>query len=206
MPRSPSRTGRSGSRRASGRVRVRTARGSSEVRVARRLVEEYVRSLPIDLRFQRIDQELGTFPASYVPPRGRLIVARVGGRPAGCVGVRPLSVSTCEMKRLYVRPRFRGAGLGRALAVASLRAARSAGYRRMRLDTLGSMTQAMALYRSLGFREIGPYRYNPEPTARYFELELRRPGPPARSRAGRAGSSARDSHAGRPRPRAEPIL
>jgi GNAT superfamily N-acetyltransferase len=178
MRRSPSPTGRSGSRRPSRRIEVRPAAGRRELGLARRLIEEYVRSLEIDLRFQGIDHELGSFPGSYAPPRGRLLVARVGGRPAGCVAVRAFSARTCEMKRLYVRPRFRGVGVGRRLAVASLRAARSAGYRRMRLDTLGSMAAAMTLYRSLGFREIGPYRYNPEPGARYFELELTGAGPP----------------------------
>jgi putative acetyltransferase len=179
MPRSRSPTGPSGSAGRSPRLRVRLARGAEDLRAARRLVGEYVRGLGLDLGFQGIDRELEAFPAAYAPPRGRLLLARVDGRPAGCVGVRPFEGSICEMKRLYVRRGYRRLGLGRRLAIASVRAARRVGYRRMRLDTLGSMTAAIGLYRTLGFREIRPYRFNPEPGARYFELDLTA-SPPAR--------------------------
>ena len=195
MPRSPSRTGRSGSPGRSPRVRVRLARRADDLREARRLVGEYVRSLGLDLGFQGIDRELEAFPASYAPPRGRLWLARVDGRAAGCVGVRRFEGSICEMKRLYVRRAFRGFRVGRRLAVASVRAAQRIGYRRMRLDTLGSMTAAIELYRTLGFREIPPYRFNPEPGARYFELDL------TAARRGRRAVAA-----GRRKRRAEPIL
>jgi len=155
-------------------LRVREARGGARLAAARRLLGEYVRSLPIDLAFQGIAEELAGFPGEYARDGGSVWVALVGGRPAGCVAVRRLRGTVCEMKRLYVRPRFQGRGVGRALAVASLRAARAVGFRRMRLDTLSTMDAAIGLYRSLGFREIPAYRYNPVPGARYFELDLSR--------------------------------
>lgn len=190
MPRSRRPTAPSGSRTArAARVRVRTAGTPRAVAEVRRLVAEYVRGLDIDLGFQGIDRELERFPEAYSGPGGRLLLAEVDGRPAGCVAIRRLRGSTCEMKRLYVRPAYRGRGVGQALAVASLREAREAGYRRMRLDTLGRMRSAMRLYTALGFREIPAYRFNPEPTARYFEIELRATSGPLRRRR-RVGGTA----------------
>jgi len=153
-------------------IRIRDAQGPRAVGAARRLIEQYGEGLGVDLGFQGFDHELARLPGEYVPPRGRLLLATVGPRAVGCVGVRPLTARTCEMKRLFVRPSAQGRGVGRALVMASLEAAREAGYRRMRLDTLGSMVPAMELYRSVGFREIRPYRFNPIPGARFFELDL----------------------------------
>jgi putative acetyltransferase len=155
-----------------GTVRVRVARTPRDLGRARRLVREYGASLGVDLEFQGWTHELAHLGEEYGPPRGRLLLAMVGPRTVGCVGVRPFSGRICEMKRLFVRPEARGVGAGRALVAGSLRAARALGYRRMRLDTLGSMEAAMTLYRAAGFREIPPYRFNPIAGARYFERTL----------------------------------
>ena len=139
---------------------------------ARRLIEEYVESLDVDLGFQEIEKELADFPGAYAPPRGRFILAVIDDRAVGCVAVRSFEEGCCEMKRLYVRPEARGLGAGRLLAVAAVEAGRELGYRRMRLDTLSDMEAARALYRSLGFREIEPYRFNPMPGTSFMELDL----------------------------------
>jgi ribosomal protein S18 acetylase RimI-like enzyme len=152
-------------------LEVRAAR-HEELPLARRLIQEYVDSLGVDLGFQEIDKELRDFPGAYAPPTGAILLAFVDGEPAGCVGLRPFEGDCCEMKRLYVRPGFRGAGAGRALAAAVVEAARVAGYARMRLDTQPGMEAAQALYQSLGFREIAPYRFNPIEGTTFMELKV----------------------------------
>jgi len=139
----------------------------------RALFQEYASSLGFSLCFQSFDQELAGLPGDYAPPQGRLLLVFVGDEVAGCVALHPLEPGVCEMKRLYVRPQFRGRGLGKALLDAVLTEARAIGYRRMRLDTVEPVMQdAVRMYRARGFREIAPYRANPIPGALYMELDL----------------------------------
>lgn len=134
---------------------------------------EYASSLDFDLCFQNFDQELRELPGEYARPSGRLILALYEEMPVGCVALRRLEEEVCEMKRLYVKPPYRGKGIGRELAEKIISEAKSIGYRKMRLDTISTMIEAITLYESLGFREIGPYRPNPIEGARYFELILK---------------------------------
>ena len=156
-------------------IDIRPAGNDEVVSQVRVLFKEYGSSLGVALSFQDFARELADLPGPYTPPWGALLVAHCDGRLAGCVALRPSGEGTCEMKRLYVRPPGTGRGTGAALASAILERARSAGYRRVRLDTLPSMATAQQLYRRLGFREIGPYRHNPVPGSLFMELDLAAP-------------------------------
>ncbi|HZY05201.1 MAG TPA: GNAT family N-acetyltransferase [Anaeromyxobacteraceae bacterium] len=153
-------------------TRLGQAAAPEELALARELFLEYQRAIGVDLCFQGFQAEVAGLPGAYAPPRGRLLVAWVDERPAGCGALRPIEGDAAEMKRMWVRPSFRGRGLGRAVAEALLAAARSEGYARIRLDTLPSMAEAQALYRSLGFVKVPPYNDNPHPGAIHMELRL----------------------------------
>jgi putative membrane protein len=155
------------------KIRILPVVTDAELKTARELFVEYGQSLGFSLCFQNFDQEYASLPGKYALPRGRLLLAEVNDLAAGCVALRALETGVCEMKRLYVRPEFRGLGLGRLLVDTIISEAKLIGYQSMRLDTVqDKMQAAVALYRALGFREIGPYTANPVPGAIYLELDL----------------------------------
>ena len=149
------------------------AESPGQVAQARELFLEYAQSLGMNLCFQNFEQELAALPGDYIPPDGRLLLAEYEGNLAGCIALHRWDAGICEMKRLYLRPSFRGKGLGRVLAEAIIAEARNVGYQRMRLDTIEPlMKDAVEMYRRLGFQEIAPYRPNPIAGAMYMELQL----------------------------------
>ncbi len=146
---------------------------AADVAACRELFVEYQQALGVSLCFQGFDQELAALPGAYARPKGRLLLARVAGMPAACAALRPLGANDGEMKRLYVRPQFRGMGLGRALAEIVIDEARAMGYASVKLDTLPQMREAQALYGELGFRDVAPYNDNPIAGTRFMGLGLR---------------------------------
>lgn len=151
---------------------IRKASSAGDYATARGLFEEYAAEIQLDLCFQNFAAELEDLAAMYGSPRGAVLLADIDNTPAGCVAVRPFRDDICEMKRLYVRPAYRGRRLGHELAAAIVGVARDLGYRTMVLDTLASMEPANGLYRSMGFRLTDAYYPNPLPDVRYFELKL----------------------------------
>jgi putative acetyltransferase len=159
------------------RLSFTQALSPAQIAQVRELFLEYAQSLGFSLCFQNFDKELAGLPGDYAPPAGRLLLVEYDGQLAGCVALHGLAASNgnciCEMKRLYLRPEFRGKGLGRALAERIITEAREIGYQRMRLDTVEPvMKDAVAMYRRLGFREIAAYCKNPMAGALYMELVL----------------------------------
>jgi GNAT superfamily N-acetyltransferase len=151
------------------------AQTANEIEQARLLFREYADWLQIDLCFQNFEKELVNLPGEYAPPAGRLLLAYQDSQLAGCAALRRIDDGVCEMKRLFLRAAFRGRGLGRQLIEAIMREATQIGYERLRLDTLPPrMNDAIALYRSYGFKEILPYYDNPVAGAIFMELDLRK--------------------------------
>ena len=142
----------------------------------REIFQQYAQTLPISLDFQGFQAELANLPGEYSSPRGAVVVATVDGAIAGCCALRPLDnvdyPNAAEMKRLFVRPRFRRFGLGRQLAQAVLDSATQIGFSCVLLDTLSDMEAARALYEDLGFIEIEPYYHNPIPGSHYLKVDL----------------------------------
>src|SRR5215208_3728650 len=154
-------------------MRIFQANTQEDVADARSLFEQYAAGLGISLCFQNFDRELANLPGDYAPPDGRLLLALEDDQLAGCIALRKLEPGICEMKRLFIRPAYRGKGLGRLLVKSIIDEARQLDYTRMRLDTLpGRMDQAIALYQSIGFLEIEPYYENPVADAKFMQLEL----------------------------------
>ncbi len=155
-------------------IHIHTARFPEQLEAVRTIFREYAESLGIDLCFQDFDSELAGLPGKFAAPRGRVLLAYHDAQIIGCVAVRPLDDTTCEMKRLYVRPAGRGLQAGKQLATQICAAARDSGYRRIRLDTLPTMHAALGLYASLGFEPIPPYVFNPIDGALFLECDLTR--------------------------------
>ena len=154
-------------------MRIFQANTQEDIDHARALFEEYASGLGISLCFQNFDRELANLPGDYAPPDGRLLLATENDQLAGCIALRKLEPGVCEMKRLFLRPAYRGNGRGRVLVEAIIDEARKLGYTTMRLDTLpGRMDQAIALYQSIGFVEIESYYENPVEDAKFMQLEL----------------------------------
>lgn len=153
-------------------ITITQADGDQDMDTVRELFMEFQKVINVDLCFQDFETELAQMPGLYAPPKGGLFLAKEGPGVAAVVGVRPLEDGKAEMKRLYVRPEWRGRGLGRRLADTVISAANKAGYRTICLDTLDFMVEALALYRSMGFREIPAYYDNPLEGVVYMELSL----------------------------------
>lgn len=144
----------------------------AHIESVRQLFEEYAASLNFNLCFQNFAAELANLPGDYAPPLGCLLLAFHQHQLAGCIALRPLQDGICEMKRLYVRPAFRGYGMGQQLAKRLILEARRIGYQKMYLDTVAEMKSAQALYESLGFVDAEPYYHNPLGDVRFMELSL----------------------------------
>ncbi|MBK6355972.1 MAG: carbonate dehydratase [Betaproteobacteria bacterium] len=155
-------------------IRTLTVADTQAIEQVRQYFRNYAAWLGVDLSYQNFDQEMASLPGAYTAPEGRLFFAEVNGRPAGCVGVRPLpdSEGVCEMKRLYVDPEQRGHGVGNALALAAIKAAKEIGYRKLIIDTLPSMRMAVKLYRELGFTEAPAYYKTPVEGTMFLALDL----------------------------------
>lgn len=153
-------------------IRLETAESAEHLVQVRALLQEYGDSRPNDPALVDFAEEINNLPGKYTPPAGNIILAYCDDEPAGCVAVHQLDDDICEMKRLYVSPKFRGKGIGRSLSMAIIEQARLIGYSRMRLDSIPSMKAAQALYESIGFYEIPDYRNNPNEDTKYYEIGL----------------------------------
>lgn len=156
-------------------IEIKQCSTDSDFSCAMQITKDYISWLNIDLSFQDIDHEFSNFPLMYGPPNGLFLLAWHKDVPAGGIGLRLIEDNICEMKRLFVYDQFKNQGIGRSLCTTLIQKATELGYERMRLDTLGRMKAAIRLYENLGFKEIEPYRFNPDPTTKYMEFILGRP-------------------------------
>ena len=154
-------------------MKIIKAEKSEDINQVKELFLEYADSLGFHLCFQNFEEEVKNLPGAYASPSGCILLAVVEEKAAGCAALRKIDDSLCEMKRLYVKPAFRGKAIGKNLAKAIIEEAKSIGYKAMRLDTISTMKEAVSLYKSLGFTEISPYRYNPVKGVKYMELILK---------------------------------
>lgn len=153
-------------------MKIVFAKNKQEIAAVHRLFREYENFLDVDLCFQQFEEELASLPGKYAVPDGALFLAMDTETAAGCVGLRKTDTGVCEMKRLFVKPGFRGKGVGRMLAEKTIREAKTLGYKKMRLDTMDWLKEAARLYESLGFQQIPPYYHNPISGAAFWELNL----------------------------------
>ena len=154
-------------------IKLTPAETAEHFEIAKGLLRRYAEILPEEeCRFEHLADEIERCDQMYAPPGGRIILAENDGAQVGCVGVKALDKTTCEMKRMFVLTETRGKGVGRRLALEIIAEAKRLGFKRMRLDTLESMTDALALYRSLGFKVIEPYYESPTGGKVYMEINL----------------------------------
>jgi putative acetyltransferase len=153
-------------------IKYKFSKSDKDFADAKDLFVEYANSLNFELCFQNFEEEISNLPAQYSEPTGCIILCYENDKSIGCVGLRKFAEDVCEMKRLYLRKEARGKGIGRVLANIIIEKARELGYKKMQLDTIETMKEAIALYKSMGFKEIKPYRYNPLDSVLYMELDL----------------------------------
>ena len=153
-------------------LRALSANDTTAIDHVRQFFRNYAAWLGVDLCFQNFEAEMASLPGAYAQPDGRLFYAERDGQPAGCVGIRPFSRGLCELKRLYVEPSQRSSGIGRALTMAAIKAAKEIGYRKLLLDTLPTMRVAVKLYRELGFKETPAYYQTPLEGTMFLALDL----------------------------------
>lgn len=153
-------------------INITIAETPAQFETAGCLFRAYGEYLGLDLEFQGFSQELASLSEMYGPPHGALLLASVSGETVGAVGLRQFEPGVAEMKRMFVLPSCHGMGIGKALTEAFLEQARVLGYRCVRLDSIPKLASALRLYRSIGFRDIEPYRFNPHPDAVFMEYVL----------------------------------
>ena len=153
-------------------ISYKISKSQKDFEKAKELFIEYKNSLNLDLCFQKFHEEISDLPSQYSEPSGCIILCYENKKPTGCIALRKFEGDTCEMKRLYLRPEARGKGIGRVLANKIIEKAKELGYKKMQLDTLETMKEAIALYKSMGFKVIAPYRFNPLDGVVYMELEF----------------------------------
>ncbi len=151
-------------------MHIKFVRTPEEIEQIRNLFREYAASLEFDLEFQDFAEELQTLPGSYARPEGELFLCEEDGVSIGCAALRRIDPDICELKRMYLKPEWRGKGLGKVIAFEVIKHAQELGYKKIRLDTIATMKEAIALYEKIGFKEIAPYRYNPIKGAKFMEL------------------------------------